>query len=352
MSEAESSRAPAPGGFRGFDIEPADVAYLRSLPSQLDRDIQEWVVAQWRAEVEMLPWFAEVRLTPEEQAAVWEFLASLVRRLLSGDRVEELYGLVEQAALVALQRGVRSTDIFQASIKLESVLTGLILQLFPGSDEQTVALVTLGKFLKALVYAVMETYRREAAQELERRNRDLTAALEQQTATAEILGVISRSHTDLQPVLDAIARNAFRLCRATAALAVTVDGPRIHLGAVHGVPAPAVDALRSAVSASGRDAGPIARALLDGTVASIRDAGEIRDPLLRAMGRAARVESALSVPMLLKGRPVGGITVTGGGRSAPSRRRTWSSSGPSRTRPSSPARTCGCSRSCRRAPPS
>ena len=68
--------------------------------------------------------------------------------------------------------------------------------------------------------------------ELDARNRDLTEALEQQTATSDILRVISQSPTDVQPVFDTIAAAALKLCGATTVNVFTFDGELIHLAAL------------------------------------------------------------------------------------------------------------------------
>jgi GAF domain-containing protein len=71
--------------------------------------------------------------------------------------------------------------------------------------------------------------------ELGRRNREVTEALEHQTATGEILRAISRSHDDVQPVFDIIAEHACTLCGAQVSVVSSVDGDHLDLAAVHGV---------------------------------------------------------------------------------------------------------------------
>ena len=70
--------------------------------------------------------------------------------------------------------------------------------------------------------------------ELEARNRDLTEALEQQTATSEILGVIASSPTDLQPVLNVVTENAARLCESKNAVIFRLDGDVLRPAAIYG----------------------------------------------------------------------------------------------------------------------
>src|SRR5205814_1824386 len=70
--------------------------------------------------------------------------------------------------------------------------------------------------------------------ELQERNRAVTEALEQKTATSEILGVISSSPTDVQPVFDTIVQSAVRLCKAQVSAVFRTDGRMLYQPANYG----------------------------------------------------------------------------------------------------------------------
>jgi len=145
--------------------------------------------------------------------------------------------------------------------------------------------------------------------ELEARNHDLTEALDRQTATAEILRVISQSQTELQPVFDTIVRSASRFCGDTDCIAVRFDGESAHLLARHN-PAPGtVDAVARLYPNRPNRRGVVGRAILDRSIVHVPDvfADSTFGPNI---GRVAQIRSVLTVPMMSSGNVIGAISVS------------------------------------------
>jgi signal transduction histidine kinase len=144
--------------------------------------------------------------------------------------------------------------------------------------------------------------------ELEARNRDLTEALEQQTATAEILRVISASPTDIDPVLDTVAQTAARLCEAVDAAIHRLDGDRLRIAAHFG-PIP----LARAVLDEGMllDAGLVTgRSVLEARSVHVPDLASAEEfPLGRDYARRLGYRTTLAVPLLRQGAALGAIVV-------------------------------------------
>jgi len=152
--------------------------------------------------------------------------------------------------------------------------------------------------------------------ELQEKNRALTEAhaqvtqaLDQQTATSEILSVISTSPTDVQPVFDAIAESARQLCNGEYCIVESFDGERLHFGASDGLRPEGLAAFRQALPRPVSEDNAAGRAVLRRMVAQIPDVLEDPTHGVRNVALAANYRSTVAVPMLRDGQPIGAIVV-------------------------------------------
>jgi GAF domain-containing protein len=140
--------------------------------------------------------------------------------------------------------------------------------------------------------------------ELRQRTDDLTESLQQQTATADVLQVISCSTFDLQAVFDTLVEAAARLCRADKANIARIEGGRINYVAVYGFPP---DFLQYMLSLGLKvDRGSVTgRAVLEGRVIHVHDV--LADPEFALLGsqKLGGFRTALGVPLMREGSPIG-----------------------------------------------
>jgi signal transduction histidine kinase len=152
--------------------------------------------------------------------------------------------------------------------------------------------------------ALQESYE-TLEQRVEDRTKELTESLEQQTATAEVLKVISESPTDVKPVLDVVARAARRFCGAADAVIVLRDGDKISIAAHEGE-------LSSSLGLHyAFDRGSVTgRAMVDRTTIHIPDADKLDDrefPTAVTLARGSGWRAAVAAPMLSEGVSAGAV---------------------------------------------
>ncbi len=149
--------------------------------------------------------------------------------------------------------------------------------------------------------------------EIQARTIDLSEALEQQTATAEVLGVISSSAGDLAPVFDAMLGKAMHLCSADFGVLNTYDGKAFHTAATYALP-PAYDEFRRKQPMEYGPGTALVRLLQGEPVVEITDLVESEayrsgEPNRRALVDIGGARCLLAVPLLKDERVVGNVMI-------------------------------------------
>jgi len=164
--------------------------------------------------------------------------------------------------------------------------------------------------------ALLETFANQAViaienvrlfQELGARNRELTEALERETATGGVLRAIATSPTDSASVFETILDSALRLCEAPIGMVLQSDGQLVSVVALKGRPA-LTEAAAAAYPRRIDDQGLAVRAIREGALGHVADV--LEDPSsLHAVDEAGGARSQLSVPLLRHGQCIGAIAL-------------------------------------------
>ena len=177
----------------------------------------------------------------------------------------------------------------------------------PFSDKQ----IELVKSFAAQAVIAIENVRLFEAEQ--QRTRELTESLEQQTATSEVLRVISSSPGDLEPVFATMLENAVRICDAKFGNVYRWDGESFHLSATHNTPPAFADYRSRSPITSGRSV--TGRMATTKTVVHVADLATERayaegNPETVAAVELGGVRTFLAVPMLKENELIGGLALS------------------------------------------
>jgi GAF domain-containing protein/HAMP domain-containing protein len=177
-----------------------------------------------------------------------------------------------------------------------------------GFDEKQMALIA--SFANQAVIAIENT---RLLKELRQRTDDLTESLEQQTATSEVLQVISSSPGELEPVFQKMLENATRVCGADFGLMNLWDGDSFTMASSYNVP-PAFAALRARMPVRPHPQSGLAAVVSTHQVAHIHDLRKAPAYLAGAPGAVEMADVAgartiVVVPMLRENELIGTISI-------------------------------------------
>ena len=213
--------------------------------------------------------------------------------------------------MVALVEAAGARSLLGVPMLKENELVGAIAiyrqEVRPFTDKQ-IDLVT--NFASQAVIAIENT---RLLNELRQRTDDLSESLEQQTATSEVLGVISSSPGELAPVFNAMLENATRICGSNFGTLYLRQGEAFRAVSMHGATPHYLQSRLGQLVHPGPGTG-LGRAVRTKQAVHIADvtaepAYRERDPMRVAAADLGGVRTMLNVPMLKEGEVVGGIAI-------------------------------------------
>ena len=203
-----------------------------------------------------------------------------------------------------LASGYRAITIMPMMRGSEAIGALSVVRLAPGplSDKQ---LTMLRTFAAQAVIAIENT---RLLNELRLRTDDLSESLQQQTATSDVLKVISRSTFSLQTVLDTLTESAARLCEADMAAITRQDGTAYYYATTYGFPPELDDYLKSVPHEPGRGS-VIGRTIVQGKTIHVPDVLADAEYTMAEVQKKADYRTVLGVPLLREGNPIGVIVL-------------------------------------------